>query len=349
MKDDGKQDESAPILPRWGWTGLIGIPILAGAWLLNEAGQGWWNNTLTNVGVTSLFIIPAAFIGHSFSDWKKSVNKRTEAAETKAQEAVTEAQTASRESRAAKADVEILNNAFAVNDVKLSNIETIRDELMSEQVAEADKEHRFYADLAERGDRLSLLRVLRHGQETGLISDLGLRSPIWETGLHYRFELVDDGFMVNIEDAGGKHLDGYYWDEGEDAVSFYKQLLKAVQKLGAYQGVMTFDPTRNIVAISESLEYASRLRHQKLRMGAENVHDIIEYVDGWYITEDGMFPKGREHYLIEAHRLWSLDWEEHIIGKRWDNDESNIVSAISVARALHADKKPAQVPVLREH
>ncbi|MEK0155190.1 hypothetical protein [Arthrobacter oryzae] len=328
------------LLPKWGWSGLIGLPILVLAWFLNEWEQAWWNNTLTNVGVTSLFIIPAAIIGHSFSNWKQSVNDRTTAAETKAEAATTEASAATKESQGAKADVEILSNALSASEGRLSSLDSIREQFLAEQVAEADNEQEIYAELAKRGDRSSLLHVLRHGTDTGLISERGLRSPIWETGLHYRFYLEKETLLVIIENDAGHELAEFAWDEHIDEITFYKKLLKAVQKLGAYQGVMTFDPTQNMESIAESLEYASRFRSQKMLMGTENVRDIIEFVEGWYITEEGMFPKGREHYLIEAHRLWSLDWEEHIMGKRWD--VGNIVAAIAVARALHASKNPAK-------
>lgn len=325
--------------PKWGWFGLIGVPILGLAWAIDTWQQPWWSNTLTNVGVTSLFIIPAAFIGHSFSKWKENVDERTAAAESKAVTATADADAAKKESRGARTDVRILTDAISASE---SNLNTLREQLIADQVAESEAEHSIYAALGQRGDRASIIEVLNVGRESGLLSRTGVRAPVWETNLHLRFVFSDeDGeeLSVNFEHEDGTVEASHVWAPEVDPLTFYKELWRSVQKLGEYLGAGHFDPTESLERLSEALEYASRYRAHKLRMGSQNVRDIIEFVDGWYITDHGMFAKNHEYYQIAASRLWEMDWESHISGKSWGDDD-NIVIAISVARAIHAAKRP---------
>lgn len=342
---DGSQGRWWRWLPKWGWLGLVGLPIIGLAWCLDQWGQAWWNNTLTNVGVTTLFIIPAALIGHSFTDWKNSVNRRTAAAEREASTATSKANTAAQESQGAKVDVEILTDAIAANGSSLAGI---REELIADQVAESEKEHSIYSAVARQGDRASLIAALKAGRETGLISQKGVRAPVWETDLHLRFLPSSEDseiLTVNLEWDDGSVASSHIWTPELDPVTFYKQLTLSVKKLGQYVGTGLFDPLESVERLAEALEYASRYRADGMRMGSDNVHDIIEFVDGWYITDHGMFPKHHEYYRIAATRLWEMDWESHISGKSWGRDE-NIITAIAVARALHGDQKPLKDSVV---
>lgn len=311
----------------WAVGGLLGGGLIVWGSLNTFEDSPWVSGILANLGVTVLLIVPAAYVGHRFSDWVGQVHERTD-------EATRQAENAKQDAAKAQTDVDML-----ADSVK-TDLKSIREQLMADQAVESEREHSLYADLAERGDRSSLIRVLRAGQQSGLISQKGVRSPVWETDLHFRFILSDDGtaLTVNFEWDNGTVAASHAWLADVDALVFYKELWRSVQRLGEYLGTGLFDPTESLERLSEALEYASRYRAQKLRMGSGNVVNIVEVIDGWYITDAGMFEKNHVHYFIAAERLWEMDWEEHIIGKRWD--DTNIVSAIAVARALHSDKRP---------
>ncbi|MFJ6537456.1 hypothetical protein ACIQH5_14655 [Paenarthrobacter sp. NPDC091711] len=232
-----------------------------------------------------MLIVPGAFVGHRFSFWIGQVNKRT-------LEATEQADTAKRDAATAQADVNILSESVA------TDIKTLREQLIADQVAEAQKEHSVYAKLAHQGDRASLVQALKTGRESSLISHSGVRVPVWETALHFRFNLSsddDETLTVNFEWDDGTVAASHVWSADKEPLAFYRELWRSVQETGEYLGVGLFDPTESLGRLSEAMEYASRYRAQKLRMGSANVREIIEYVDGWYITDRGMFPKNNEH------------------------------------------------------
>jgi hypothetical protein len=70
-------------------------------------------------------------------------------------------------------------------------------------------------------------------------------------------------------------------------------------------------------------------------MGSDYMRDIIEYDDGWYITDHGLFPRDHAHYFIRTNRYDELDWESHISDKGW----KGFSSALRVARALASRQK----------
>ena len=100
-------------------------------------------------------------------------------------------------------------------------------------------------------------------------------------------------------------------------------------------GPLLFSPTESIQSASSALLAAAKYRAQRLRMGSDNLKNIIETVDGWYITDQGLCPDGPAYYFISADRLGEMDWEEHITRTGWDG----IYPAMRVARALHKTPK----------
>lgn len=322
-----KKNWPLPIWLRWGLGGLlVGIATVWGSFY-TFSDAAWLSGILGNLGVTILLIVPAAYVGHRFADWIGEVNLRTN-------RAVTDASIAKDDAASAQSKIHTLTNAVA------SDLQSLREQLIADQVAESEKEHANFSALRERGDYDTIVAALRAGLESGLISEEGVRTPVWETNLHIRFVPPNENDLVgvNLEWDDGTIVATHGWSVEMKPLALFRDLWRSVQKAGEYLGVGLFDPTESLERLSEALEYASRYRAQKLRSGSEYFRDVVEFVDGWYITNHGMFAKNHEYYFISVGRLWEMDWESHISGKRWDDE--NIVTAIAVARALHADKKP---------
>lgn len=195
-----------------------------------------------------------------------------------------------------------------------TRMEQIRDFIMDRQRSEyAAATTEIYRELARDPSREVLLRVLRTATDGGLITAAGVRMPIWETELHYRYVLGDDPrLQVNIEKDDQTVLSTTVWDEGTTPEDFFWQLVEAVRSHGADLGVGLNDPTESIERLSEMLVDVSNLRSQELLGHRYTLADIIERRDGWYFTERYVIPGDDLHYTIEVSRLNEMDWEEHL-------------------------------------
>lgn len=290
--------------------------------LLFGVHTGWLSGVLANVGVTLLLVVPGAWIVRGISETIQDVRKQASSAQAAA--------------TAAASDVAELGQTI---EVLAEGAQAIRDELFKQQMDELQKSMLPFESMKEKTDRQSIFTALQVGMQDGLISKNGLRSPIWSTESHFRFAInKQDELVVTIEDHGGEVLSHHVWNSETTAVQFYGELSQAAKRIGIHLGPKLFDPTESIQSAAEALLYATKESAQKLNSAATSLIGIIEFVDGWFITDRGMCPKGNEIYFIGKRRLWEMDWEKHIYSKRWD--EQDFDAAVVVARALHAKEKP---------
>lgn len=282
----------------------------------------WLSGVLANVGVTLLLVIPGAWIVHRISETLQGVKNQATNAQAAAE--------------AAASDVAELEQTV---EVLVEGAQAIREELFKQQMNDLQESLLPFEAMKEKADRQSIISALQVGMKGGLISMSGLRSPIWSTESHFRFVISEeDELAVNIEDHGGAVLSHHVWRSETAAVEFYVELSDSAKSIGIHLGPMLFDPTESIQSAADALLYAAKETAQKLNSAAGALIGIIEFVDGWFITDRGMCPKGREHYFIEKHQLWRMDWESHIYSKRWEGQDFD--EAVVVARALHAAEKP---------
>jgi pimeloyl-ACP methyl ester carboxylesterase len=203
--------------------------------------------------------------------------------------------------------------------------------LINEQQARVESEIDVYRAWEVKWDRTSLIDALNLGAQSYLISKQGLRAPIWETQLHFRFRTNDAGdVLISIEKDDGEVLFDYIWTEGVSPIEVFRELDQAMVDLDEHLGPGLFLPTESIRTVVEALVFAASYRAQSLNQGSQYFQSIIEYVDGWFITERGLFPRAHPYYFIGIDRLAELDWEEHVASKGWDG----IHAAMRVARAL---------------
>ncbi|MCW2549969.1 MAG: hypothetical protein JWN96_4429 [Mycobacterium sp.] len=219
---------------------------------------------------------------------------------------------------------------------------SLRERLAAEQLDRLQAIVATFETWAEVADRTSLKNVLEVGTRIGLISDRGLRAPIWETKLHLRFASnANDGIVITVEEDAGTVLSRHPWPEGTDAIDLYRQLDEAMESTGEHLGPLLFNPIESIETTAEALAYAVKYRSQKLNMGSQYLTAVCEYVDGWYITAKVLLPRGNEYYFIAGDRYDEMDWEQHISDKGWDG----IFEALRVARAMRrADVSRRQSP-----
>lgn len=121
------------------------------------------------------------------------------------------------------------------------------------------------------------------------------------------------------------------WPAELRPIDLHHQFDTAMEKLVEHLGTYLFDPTQSIETAAEALAFAEGRRAQKRMNGSDQLERILEFVDGWYITEDGLCSRDHGYYFVQASRLDEMDWEDHISAKGWEG----IRSALQVARALH--------------
>lgn len=198
-----------------------------------------------------------------------------------------------------------------------TRMQEVRDYIMERQAKEyAEATTHIFKHLALDPSRGVLLQVLRSASEGGLITAAGVRMPIWETDLHYRYVLDDAAeLQVNVELDDQTVLSTTVWAEVTAPEDFYWQLVEAVRAEGADLGVGLNDPTESIERLSEMLVDVARLRSQELMGHRYTLANIIERKDGWYFTERYVIPSDNLNYTIEVARLNEIDWEEHLRGR----------------------------------
>lgn len=210
------------------------------------------------------------------------------------------------------------------------HVDQLERQLIERQLTKLQSELDVYRAWQASGSRSALVKALRLAEDTGLITGDGYRQAIWETEVHLRFRRVGDGVSLAIEDDGAAILYMYPWDDGVDGGDAFATLDVAMEQLGQHLGPGLFLPTRVIRDAAEALIFAARYRSQKLNLGSEHFQSLIECVDGWYISANGLFPRDHPYYFIDRRRLGELDWETHVSDKGWDG----IHRAMEVARSL---------------
>lgn len=207
-------------------------------------------------------------------------------------------------------------------------------ELLDEQVAELEQELEVYRAWKQRGGRDELTSVLGQGVDSGLLSQMGLRCPIWGTDLHLRFTLDESAVpVITIETHGGCVLRTATWSDEQSTLDMFRSLNQEMKETGHHLGPGLFSPAESIRTCAEAVGFAAGYRAQELNVGAQNFKDIIEYVDGWYISEAGLFSREHPQYFIDRRRLKEMDWVEHVSAKGW----YGIATAMEVADRLLAD------------
>lgn len=210
-------------------------------------------------------------------------------------------------------------------------LDEVEAALQDSQVERLDARTHPIREWIRRGDRDATIAMLRSTIESGLVSSHGLRTPLWETTLHLRFVLVGDTLTIKVEHDSGNERGAVEWTPNLTTLEVFQQLETIVDDAGQHQGTLLFSPAESIRTAGEALLFAVHYSAQKVQSGAEYFDGIIEYVDGWFITEDGIVSREHPYYFINRNRTNDLDWEEHISDKGWPGAHS----AMRVARAYY--------------
>ncbi len=227
---------------------------------------------------------------------------------------------------------EIIESTLNPQEQERGEINDVRNALINRQITEHETELDIYRNIVKKFSRKSLIHALRHATKIELITQSGVRSPIWETNLHYRF-IVDgpiEELEVRLEEDNGDIISKHFWDSSRTSNDFYQSLVLAVRDAGRDLGVGLNDPTHSVQDLSEMLIEATNHRSQELLGHRHYLRKIIERKDGWYFTENYVLPAGNIWYRIDVYRLGEMDWEEHLNQKGW-----HATWNISFARTLY--------------
>jgi hypothetical protein len=204
-------------------------------------------------------------------------------------------------------------------DATAQSLADVRDLLVQRQEDELEEAKDKYRKLADDSSRDVLIGALRSATSDGLITAAGVRSPIWETDLHYRY-IIDGSageLEVRIEKDDGTILSKHVWDSGEEAAAFYQRLVLAVRDAGEDLGTGLNLPTHSVEELSKMLVDVVHLRSQELMGHRSALRKIIERVNGWYFTERFVIPAEQLSYTIPVKDLNQMDWEEHLRNRHW--------------------------------
>ncbi|MET4427670.1 hypothetical protein [Mycolicibacterium sp. 624] len=218
-------------------------------------------------------------------------------------------------------------------ETQQATLQRARQEVMRRQQAKFDAELDIYRDLVVAFSRDVLIRALRHAAHGGVISAAGVRAPVWETALHYRF-VVDSGgheMTICLESDGAELISRHPWTRDMSIDEFLQELVDAVGSAGADLGLHLNDPTASIEDLSEMLIEVTKLRSQELMGYRGLLVRVIERIDGWYFTEFAVYPADHLWYQIAVDRLDEDDWVGHLEAKGW----SGARRAIEFARRLY--------------
>ena len=234
--------------------------------------------------------------------------------------------------RVAEEAKSVADSAKRVADDTSRSLNDVRKGLIGRQYREHESELDIYRAIMENASRTSLLNGLRHATDSGILTLAGVRSPIWETNLHYRYVIDEfDALEVRLETDHGEVLSSHVWERDVPPDRFYQELVQAVREAGHDLGVGLNDPTHSIQDLSEMLIEVAHLRSQELLGHRHTLHRIIERVNGWYFTERYVLPADNLRYEIDVDRLDEVNWEEHLQGKGWHG----AVVSIPFARRLY--------------
>ncbi len=297
--------------------GLLVSGQVSGNW------SGWASDVLFWVSITFLLTLPLWRINSTFDSMQKRLDHTD------------------REISDTRADTEGVRTELKVRDRREDTtsdetpLEAVDRQLRAGQVAAMERALAPIEQWIKEGSRASTADMLRAHIDSGLIDSGGLRAPVWETDLHFCFALRHEEPFVAIESNGRKVVGSVSWTKDIDTLTMFEHLEAIVREQDGYLGANLFSPAEAIRTAGEALTFARIYSEQRLQHGAEHFRNIIEYVDGWFITAAGMMPREHPNYFIKAGRLNEPDWEEQISRKGWES----IHSAISVARAIHGTRK----------
>jgi hypothetical protein len=287
---------------------LIGVAVGAWSWYLQTA-QPWWSATLGNLSVTVFLLVPAE-LGLS---WLRKQVVRLDAGVVGARD------TAAR--------------ALRVAQMSANSLAEVRASILADQKEEHETELDIFRSVTEELSRENLFTALSHATSAGIITAAGVRSPVWETDVHYRYVINDASstLEVRLETDNGTVLGSKFWDSGEPVKEFMRSLVELVRSSGRDLGVGLNDPTQSIQDLIEMLIYVSNLRAQELMGYRDSLWKIIERREGWYFTERAVIPEDDLHYQVAVARLGEMDWSTHLRDKGWYGAESSL----RFARALY--------------
>lgn len=263
----------------------------------------WWSNIFANAAVVVMLLIPGELI-------LGQVRRRVEANESRVRTAETNAATA--RTTAEAASVKAAQTA--------ASLEAIQQKLADRQQTELDEQVEQYRVPLTNLTRESLLGVLRAAEVADLISSAGVRAPVWETEIHYRFvidDLLHGELSVRLEEDDGMVISTVDWQPGVAAEDFFQKLVEAVRAAGHDLGTGLNLPTESVQQVMTMLEDVTVLRSQALLGHRDRLRKIIERIDGWYFTETFVLPADDLSYAIHVHRLNEMDWESHLSQKGW--------------------------------
>ena len=305
-------------------TAMAGVALAFVSWLLKSPDE-WWSNLLANMAVVVLLLIPGEFL---LCGMRRRVD-RVESTATEAAVAAAHAQQSA--------------------DATARTLEDIQQNLIDRQLAELEGEMGVYRNITNDPQRSTLLTALRKATGDGLISPDGVRVPVWETDIHYRFRQdipTEEAISVQLEEDSGTVLSTITWDPDTSPEDFFQALVRAVRDAGRDLGTGLNLPTQSVEELANMLIDVTQLRSQELAGHRDVLRKIIERRNGWYFTEENVVPAEHLYYRVAVHRLNELDWEEHLRGKGW----YSAPDAIQFARRLYGvnASPPSQEPVAPE-
>jgi hypothetical protein len=284
---------------------LIGAAISFASWLLRSANP-WWSGMLANLALAAFLLIP----GELALRW---VTSRVE-----------------RVSETVRVGVEAAQGAADRAEKSLGDVrKLLLDKQHEEHEASLDVYRKVERDLS----RDSLIDALRQATEAEIITATGVRVPVWETDLHYRFVLngPTEELEVRLESDDGAVVSSHQWSPSLSVDGFLQVLVDAVRSAGRDLGVGLNDPTQSVQDLIGMLIEVAKYRAQELKGYRDTLHKIIERVDGWYFTERAVIPADNLRYAVPVSRLDDMDWDEHLRGKGWYGASL----ALHFARALY--------------
>lgn len=291
---------------------LISFVLFAISFAL-QSSSPWWSTSLSNVAGSMLLLIPAELALNMFRSQVAATKSVADAAQARA------------------------DTAFETAERTAQSLDDIRNDIIAKQTAELEQEIAMYKQVTVDASRDTLIAALRHATEQDLVTDSGVRVPVWWTGLHYRF-VVDapkGELVVRLEQDDQEVVSEHHWRKDETADSFYGRLVTAVRDAGQDLGTGLNVPTDSVAELVEMLVDVTHLRSQEPMGHRNTLRKIIERREGWYFTERFVIPAKQLHYTIDVGRLDDQDWETHLGRKPWDN---NPVDAIRFARRLYGIK-----------
>lgn len=295
---------------------IAGITFGTLSYCLRESNP-WLSNLLANAAIVVILLIPGEWLLVRVRSDIRRVETETDEVRATADSAKQTAEEAAR------------------------SLADLRETLLDRQYDELAEHLDIYRDIVRAPTRSSLLRALRRATKEQIITERGVRSPVWWTDLHYRY-VIDEGeteLEVRLEDDFGSVISIHPWAETTSPEDFYAQLVSAVRDSGRDLGTGLNDPTESVEQLSDMLVTVATLRSQEPLGHRNTLFRIVERRDNWYFTETAIIPSDHLSYVIGRDRLNELDWDEHLYNKGWEGAGA----ALEFARRLYGVSRPVAV------